>query len=79
MRTVFDWVSVLLFIATAATFVYRNQHEQPDLLKYLAISNGCAIANELGGHGHALAALAVIGASLAALIWTGTRAYGAKQ
>ncbi len=82
MQTVFDWITVAIFIATAGTFFYRTQHEWPPLYKYLALSIGCALANRLGNMGgvYMYGALVLIGVLLAALIWLGTRPYdGVRQ
>lgn len=75
MQTVFDWITVAIFIATAGTFFYRTQYEWPPLYKYLALSVGCAFANYLGNSGYVFAALILIGILLAGLIWLGTRPY----
>jgi len=79
MQTVFDWITVAIFIATAGTFFYRTQHEWPPLYKYLALSVGCAFANRLGNLGYIYPALLLIGLLLGALIWLSTRPYDARQ
>ena len=79
MQTVFDWVTVAIFIATAGTFFYRTQREWPPLYKYLAVSIGCAIANQLGNLGYYIPALLMIGALIGALIWLGSRPYNVRQ
>ena len=79
MQTVFDWVTVAIFMAAAGTFFYRSQREWPPLYKYLAISIGCAIANQLGNLGFAVPALVMIGALIAALVWLGSRPYNVRQ
>jgi hypothetical protein len=79
MQTVFDWITLAIFIATAGTFFFRAQQESPPLYKYLAISVGCAFANRLGNLGYFYPALILIGLLLAALIWLGSRPYDARQ
>jgi len=79
MQTVFDWITVVIFIATAGTFFYRTQREWPPLYKYLALSIGCAIANQLGNLGYAVPALVMIALLIGSLIWLGTRPYNARQ
>ena len=79
METVFDWVTVCLFIAAAGLFFYRTQYERPNLWLYVALAVGCAIANWLGNNGFAVPALALIGLLLAGLIWLGTRSYDPDQ
>ncbi|HXZ66961.1 MAG TPA: hypothetical protein VEH07_00060 [Alphaproteobacteria bacterium] len=79
MQTVFDWVTVAIFIAAVGTFFYRTQRESPPLYKYLAVSIGCAIANQLGNLGYYIPALLMIGALVAAVIWLGSRPYNVRQ
>ena len=79
MQTVFDWITVAIFIATAGTFFYRTQHEWPPLYKYLGLSVGCMLANWLGNTGQQVPAIALIGLLLGALVWLGTRPYNVQQ
>ena len=79
MQTVFDWVTVAIFIATAGTFFYRTQREWPPLYKYLAVSVGCMIANQVGNLGYVIPALLMIGVLIAALIWLGSRPFNVRQ
>lgn len=79
MQTVFDWVTVAIFIATAGTFFYRTQREWPPLYRYLGVAIGCAIANQLGNLGYFILALLMIGALIAALLWLGSRPYNVRQ
>jgi hypothetical protein len=79
MQTVFDWITVSIFIATAGIFFYRTQREWPPLYKYLGLSVGCAIANQLGNLGYAVPALLLIGLLVGALVWLGTRPYDVRQ
>lgn len=77
MQTVFDWVTVALFIASAGLFFYRTQFERPKLRWYVALSAGCFAANELSKRDFVPLALLLIGGVLAGLVWLGTRPYGA--
>ena len=49
--TVFDLVSVLLFVATLATFVWRTRYETVPLMPYGLISCVCIVTYWLGEHG----------------------------
>lgn len=50
METPFDFLSVLLFCATAGTFFWRFQREDPPLAPYLGICLLCAGANWFGNN-----------------------------
>jgi hypothetical protein len=85
MQTVFDWVTIAIFIATAGTFFYRTQREWPPLYKYLLVSVGCMVANQVGNIGQKqgnlsfeILALVMIGGLIGALIWLGTRPYNVR-
>ncbi len=60
MSTLFDLLSVSLFIATAAMFFLRFRHEDPPLAPYLIISLVCAVGNWLGNHGGGVWAVALL-------------------
>lgn len=60
METLFDILSVTLFIATAAMFFYRFRSENPPLAPYMLISLVCAVSNWLGNHGGGVAAVALL-------------------
>ncbi len=51
MNTLFDLMSVSLFIATAAMFFLRFKHEDPPLAPYIVICLVCAVGNWLGNNG----------------------------
>lgn len=51
METIFDFLSVLLFVATAGLFLLRYRHEDPPLAPYLVITLVCIVGNWLGNHG----------------------------
>ncbi|MEM8770094.1 MAG: XrtV sorting system accessory protein [Pseudomonadota bacterium] len=60
METIFDFLSVTLFIATASLFFLRFRHENPPLAPYLLVSLVAAVGNWLGNHGGGLAAVALL-------------------
>ncbi len=51
MTTIFDLLSVLLFIATAGLFLVRFRHEDPPLAPYLVIALICVVGAWLGNNG----------------------------
>ena len=63
METMFDMLSVLLFIAAAGLFFLRFKHEYPPLAPYILISLVCAVGNWLGNHGGGIAAVALLSAA----------------
>lgn len=73
MTTLFDYLSVFLFIAAAGLFFYRFRREDPPLAPYVVISVGCAIANWLGNNG------IEIGAALMLLAGAGMALHLAHQ
>lgn len=60
METIFDLLSVTLFIATAGLFLVRFRHEDPPLAPYLVIALVCIIGNWLGNNGGGIAAVALM-------------------
>ncbi len=64
METIFDLLSVTLFIAAASLFFMRFRHENPPLAPYVLVSLVAAVGNWLGNHadGHisGLAAVAFL-------------------
>lgn len=60
METLFDVLSVLLFIATAGLFFLRFRHENPPLAPYLAVCLACAVGNYLGNNGQAAVAISML-------------------
>jgi len=63
VETMFDLMSVLLFIATASLFFLRFQHENPPLAPYILISLVCAVGNWLGNNDGGIAAVALLSAA----------------
>lgn len=60
METLFDLMSVALFIATAGIFFYRFRSEDPPLAPYMLISLVCAVANWLGNSGGGIGAVLLL-------------------
>ena len=60
METIFDLLSAVLFVATAALLVLRLRHETPAILPYLLVAIVCAVGNWLGNNGGGLAAVALL-------------------
>ena len=60
METIFDLLSVCLFIATAGLFFLRFRHEDPPLAPYLVVSLVAAVGNWLGNNGGGMAAIALL-------------------
>ncbi len=60
MNTLFDLMSVALFIATAAMFFLRFKHEDPPLTPYVLICLVCAVGNWLGNNGAGPFAVALL-------------------
>ena len=60
MTTIFDLLSVTLFIATAGLFFVRSRHESPPLTPYLLIALVCVVGAWLGNHGGGVAAVALL-------------------
>lgn len=60
METMFDFLSVLLFLATVSLFFLRFRDENPPLAPYILISLVCAVGNWLGNHGGGPAAVALL-------------------
>ncbi len=60
MDTIFDLLSVMLFMATAGLFLVRFRHEDPPLAPYLLVSLVCVVGNWLGNHGGGWAAVGLL-------------------
>ncbi len=60
METIFDLLSVMLFIATAGLFLVRFRHEDPPLAPYLLITLVCPVGNWLGNNGGGAAAVGLL-------------------
>lgn len=75
MTTIFDYLSIILFIAAAGLFFYRFRREDPPLTPYVVISVGCAVANWLGNEGVATGALLMLAASGAMIAYLARQPY----
>jgi hypothetical protein len=60
LDTIFDLLSVMLFMATAGLFLVRFRHEDPPLAPYLLVSLVCIVGNWLGNHGGGWAAVGLL-------------------
>jgi len=60
METLYDLMSVALFIATAGIFFYRFRNEDPPLAPYMLISLVCAVSNWLGNNGGGVGAVLLL-------------------
>lgn len=60
MESMFDLLSVALFIAAAGMFFLRFRHEDTPLAPYILISLACAAGNWLGNQGSAAPAVALL-------------------
>ena len=67
MRTVFDWLSVILFCAIALTLLHRSMRQpfKDRIIAYLPPAGGCAFSNWLGNEGYHLAAILTLIAAAA--------------
>lgn len=63
MATMFDFMSILLFIAAAGLFIVRSRHENPPLAPYLVIALVSIIGAWLGNNGGGPAAVTLMVAS----------------
>ncbi len=60
METIFDLMSVMLFVATAGLYWVRVRHEQPALAPYLVVALVCIVGNWLGNSGGGWAAVGML-------------------
>ncbi len=64
METIFDLLSVTLFIAAAALFFMRLRHEHPPIAPYILVALVAAVGkwlgNDAGGHISGLGAVAFL-------------------
>lgn len=67
METVYDWVTVAVFVGLAVLFLQRSSEEVPrdKIYHYLPPAVGCAVSNYLGNEGHMVPAVVVIVAVMA--------------
>ncbi|WP_375201590.1 XrtV sorting system accessory protein [Hyphococcus sp.] len=60
MDSIFDALSVMLFLATTGLFIVRLRHESPPLAPYLVIALVCIVGNWLGNNGGGVAAVGLL-------------------
>ncbi len=62
METVYDWVTVAVFVSLAVLFLQRSSEEHPrdEIYHYAPPAIGCAIANYLGNEGYMFASVLLI-------------------
>jgi hypothetical protein len=66
METVYDWITVAIFIGMVVLFLQRSTQEEPSdkLIQYLPPALGCALANYVGNHGQGPLSAAIVVAVL---------------
>lgn len=67
MRTIFDWLSLVLFAALAILFLRRSVEGESvrSMWKYLPPAIACAVGNYVGNNGQALLAVLFFGFAVA--------------
>lgn len=60
MDTMFDFLAVVLFIASVGVFFHRFRHEDPPLAPYMLVGLVAAVGNWLGNNGGGWAAVCVL-------------------
>ncbi|WDI32960.1 hypothetical protein PUV54_07085 [Hyphococcus flavus] len=60
MESIYDLLSLALFIAAAGLFMLRFRHEDPPLAPYLVIALVSVVGNWLGNNGGGVAAVALM-------------------
>jgi hypothetical protein len=71
MKTVYDWITVLIFAALVTRFLQQSakpENDQESPWHYLVASIGCAGANWLGNNGWQLAAAVCVIATVAYMV-----------
>jgi hypothetical protein len=71
LETVYDWVTVGIFVALVVLFLQRSMQEEPEdrLYQYFPPAIGCAVVNYLGNEGYAVAAVAILGAIIGYILF----------
>ena len=73
MDSIYDWVSLAIFAGLIVLFLQRATSERTEkdvsLFYYLAAGVGCAVANYLGNHGHDVAALTLLVATVGFILY----------
>ncbi|WP_283419602.1 XrtV sorting system accessory protein [Sphingopyxis sp. Geo48] len=62
METVYDWITVAIFVGLAVLFLQRSSEEEPrdKIYHYAPPAIGCAIANYLGNEGYMVGSVVLI-------------------
>ncbi|MXP44610.1 XrtV sorting system accessory protein [Allopontixanthobacter sediminis] len=62
METVYDWVTVGIFVGLAVLFLQRSSEDESrdKVHHYLPPAVGCAVANYLGNEGYMLVSVALL-------------------
>lgn len=71
METVYDWVTVGIFVGLAVLFLQRSSEDVPrdKIYHYLPPALGCAVANYVGNEGYMLPAVLLMTGVLAYLVY----------
>ena len=73
MESIYDWVSLVIFAGLIVLFLQRSTGERAEkdvsLLYYLGAGVACAVANYLGNHGQDIAAVLLLAATVAFIIF----------
>ncbi len=73
METIYDWVSLAIFAGLIVLFLQRSTSDRAErdvsLLYYLGAGVGCALADYLGNHGQPIAAVLLLAATVAFIIY----------
>jgi len=73
MSSVYDWVSLAIFAGLIVLFLQRSTGEQSEkdvsLFYYLGAGAACAVGNYLGNKGQDVAALVVLAATVAFIVF----------
>jgi hypothetical protein len=65
METVYDWITVAIFVGLAVLFLQRSASQagpQDTMLQYLPPAVGCAAANWFGNHGQGTISFLIVAA-----------------
>ena len=62
LETVYDWITVAVFVGLAVLFLQRSSEESPrdEIYHYAPPAVGCAIANYVGNEGYMVPAILII-------------------
>ncbi len=60
MSTIYDFLTVAIFIGIVGFYFYRQREGEEDLSRYIIAAVGCALANYFGNGGYHIAAIGLI-------------------